>query len=262
MSKQKSRAKKTPDLHDILEDHRKYVENQARLKPQIEDAKKQIDLVSWDQVMTFRFGGVFGKLICVYDSIPTIKWILEMIEEISRKEVDQPSYSYRASTLINFVFWRKIQDSLEELTWEVSELIMLEDIFEEFSAYEALAGRQRIPPRFLNTSKLVADRLRKERWTATMGRGMRGKDRRPRKQRFNIAPAHELNRVKLLSAIKRVRAMSDEQQDEILNSKTKLARVAGLSYHTLRRSENQGNWTTEDLITQVSPKAAGRTAKK
>lgn len=262
MPRRQAPRRKAPDLEKILQDHRRYVENQARLKPQLEDAKKQIDLVSWDQVMTFRITGVLGKLICVYDSIPTIGWILEMIEDFKRQKVDSHAYSYRASTLINFVFYRKMQDSLQELTWEIGELLMLEDIFDDFSAYEALAGRQQIPPRFLNTSKLVADRLRKERWMATMGPGMRGKDRKPRRRRLNIAPAHERNRVKILSAIKTVRSMSDEQQDEILNNKSKLAKIAGMSYHTLRRSENQGEWTTEEMIVQVSRRTKGRADKK
>jgi hypothetical protein len=262
MSKRKTRPKKTPDLDNILEDHRRYVENQARVKPQIADAKKQIDLVSWDQVMTFRVTGPLGKLLCVYDSIPTLGWILEIIEDLKGQKVDSPSYSYRASILINFGFYRKMQDALQELTWEISDLLMLEDIFDDFSAYEALAGRQRIPPRFLNTSKLVADRLRKERWTATMGRGMRGKDRKPRRRRLNIAPAHERNRLKILSAIRTIRSMPDEQQDEILNNKSRLAEIAGISYHTLRRCENQGAWTTEELIAEISPRTERRADKK
>src|SRR6266581_7725188 len=122
MTKRRPQTKRSRQLQRILEDHKKYVENQARLKPLIEDAKRQIDLVLWDQVMTFPVTGAFGKLICVYDSIPTIEWILEAIENLKSHKVDRGAYSYRASTLINFVFWRKMQDSLQELTWEVSEL--------------------------------------------------------------------------------------------------------------------------------------------
>lgn len=262
MTKRKQQTKDSARLHRILEDHKRYVENQSLIRPLIEDAKRQIDLVSWDQVMTFPVTGPFGKLLCVYDSIPTIELILEMIEDLNSRKLDRSSYSYRVSTLINFVFWRKMQDSLQELTWEISELIMLEDIFEGFSAYEALARRQRIPPWFLKTSKMVADRLRKERWAAINTRGKRGKDRRPRKQRLQIAPAHETNRLKMLSAIMRVRSKSDEEQDEILNSKTKLAEEGSMSYHTLRRSETQGGWTTEDLIAQVKRGRARRAANK
>lgn len=111
-------------------------------------------------------------------------------------------------------------------------------------------------------SKLVADTRRKQRWTATISKGMRGKDHRPRKRRPVKAPAHESNRLKVLSAIKKVRSMSEEEQDRILNSKAELAREADMSYHTLRRSEIQGGWAMEDLITEVALQNKKRAIKK
>jgi hypothetical protein len=56
--------------------------------------------------------------------------------------------------------------------------------------------------------------------------------------------------------------MSEEEQDRILNSKAELAREADMSYHTLRRSEIQGGWAMEDLITEVALQNKKRAIKK
>ncbi len=264
MPNKKPKQKRSAQRERMLLDHKQFLEHQALVKRLVEDAKKQIDLMLWDYPLTFPITGPFGRLVCVYDQTYTIEAVIESLEELDRykDKVDRESYSYRISTLLNFIFWRKMFDTLQELTWEVSELIMHEDIFEGFSAYEALAGRQRIPPAFLNTSKFIADALRRQRWTATISKGMRGKDRKQRKRRFIAAPFHEVNRLKILSAIKRIRSMTDEEQEKLLNNKTKLAREAGMSYHTLRRSETQGNWTVEELIAELTPRTTKRAYEK
>jgi len=262
MTKGGGESKEDSRLARALEEHKRYAENQAQVKRLVAEAKKEIDLVNWTYPLAFPVTGVFGNLVCVYDQIPTLTEIIDILEDINGRKLDSRAYSGRASTLINFIFWRKMRDSLEELTWEIAELLMFEDIYEGFSAFEALAKRQRIPPRFLDTSKSTADRLRRERWTATIGRGMRGKDRGRRKRAAAAAPTHEKNRLKVLAAVKRVRLKSSEEQDEILNSKAKLARAAGISYHTLRRSEIQGGWTTEGLIAEITPKNVRRADKK
>lgn len=244
MPNRKPKRKPSAQRQPTLLDHEQFLEHQALVKRLVEDAKKQVDLMLWDYPLTFPITGPFGRLVCVYDQTYTIEAVIESLEVLDRYKgkVDRESYSYRISTLLNFIFWRKMFDTLQELTWEVSELIMHEDIFEGFSAYEALAGRQRIPPSFLNTSKFIADTLRKQRWTATISKGMRGIDRKQRKRRFIATPVHEINRLKILAAIKRVRSMPDEKQEDLLNNKTRLAKEAGISYHALRRSETQGNW--------------------
>jgi hypothetical protein len=264
MAKRKHSSKKSARLEQLLEDHKRYVENEPFRRRQIEEAKREIDLQLWEYPLPFTINGAFGRLVCLYDQTQTIEFAIDTLEILDRykDKIDRSSYSSRMSLLINFIFWRKMQDFLQELAWEVSEMIMHEDIFDGFSAYEAISKRQRIPPRFLNTSKHIADELRKDRWTATIGKGMRGKDHGRRKRRHITAPAHETNRLNILSAIKSIRAMSEEKQDEILNNKKKLAHEAGISYHTLRRSEIQGGWTTEDLIVEFTAGKVRRAPKK
>jgi hypothetical protein len=151
MPKRKSKSDQSERLQQLLEEHKRYKENEPHRQRQLNEAKRQIDMQMWNYPLTFTFNDMNGKMVCVYDQIPTIEAVIETLKPLEgyKNKIDKSSYGSRISTLINFVFWQKMRDSLEELTWELSELIMHEDIFEDFSAYEALAGRQRIPLVFL-----------------------------------------------------------------------------------------------------------------